>query len=259
MAIFTRDLGIDLGTANTLVYMKGRGIIIREPSVVAVRTGGGEKNKVVVAVGESAKQMIGRTPGNIVAVKPLRDGVIADFVITEAMLSDIIHRAMPKGFSFVQTRVVICVPCGVTEVEKNAVVDAARNAGAKHVVIMEEPKASAVGAGLPVNEPSGSMIVDIGGGSSEMAVLSLGGIVVSRSLRVAGNKLDEAIVNYVKKEFNLAIGERTAEDIKFTIGSAYPTGGEESSMEIRGRDLISGLPKTMTITSTRLEKRCGNA
>ena len=254
MAIFTRDLGIDLGTANTLVYMKGRGISIREPSVVAVRTGGGEKNKVVVAVGESAKQMIGRTPGNIVAVKPLRDGVIADFVITEAMLSDIIHRAMPKGFSFVQTRVVICVPCGVTEVEKNAVVDAARNAGAKHVVIMEEPKASAVGAGLPVNEPSGSMIVDIGGGSSEMAVLSLGGIVVSRSLRVAGNKLDEAIVNYVKKEFNLAIGERTAEDIKFTIGSAYPTGGEESSMEIRGRDLISGLPKTMTITSTQVRE-----
>lgn len=252
MSLFTRDLGIDLGTANTLVYMKGKGIIIREPSVVAVLNNGG-KNKEILAVGEAAKNMIGRTPGNIVAVKPLRDGVIADFEITEAMLSDIIRRAMPSRFSFARTRVVICVPCGVTEVERRAVDDAARNAGARHVVIMEEPKASAIGAGLPVNEPSGSMIVDIGGGSSEMAVLSLGGIVVSHSLRVAGNKLDEAIVSYVKKEFNLAIGERTAEEIKINIGSAYPI-GEESSMEIRGRDLISGLPKTMKLTSSHVRE-----
>jgi len=249
MGFFTRDLAIDLGTANTLVYLKGKGIIIRDPSVVAVRNVGNRKE--VLAVGETAKKMIGRTPGSIVAVKPLRDGVIADFEITEAMLKDIIQRAMPKGFSFLRTRVVICVPCGVTGVERRAVEDAARNAGARYVVIMEEPKASAIGAGLPVNEPSGSMIVDIGGGSSEMAVLSLDGIVVSRSLRVAGNKLDEAIVNYVKKEFNLAIGERTAEEIKMKIGSAYPT-GEESSMEIRGRDLISGLPKILTITSTNV-------
>lgn len=252
MSIFTRDLGIDLGTANTLVYLKGKGIIIREPSVVAVRYNG-IKNREVMAVGERAKNMIGRTPGDIVAVKPLRDGVIADFVITEAMLKDIIRRAMPRRFSFCKTRIVICVPCGVTEVEKNAVVDAARHAGARDIIIMEEPKASAIGAGLPVNEPSGSMIVDIGGGSSEMAVLSLGGIVVSRSLRVAGNKLDESIVNFVKKEFNLAIGERTAEDIKLSIGSAYPT-DNESSMEIRGRDLISGLPKTVTITSEHVRE-----
>ena len=252
MSIFTRDLGIDLGTANTLVYLKGKGIIIREPSVVAVRYNG-TKNREVMAVGERSKNMIGRTPGDIVAVKPLRDGVIADFVITEAMLKDIIRRAMPRRFSFCKTRIVICVPCGVTEVEKNAVVDAARHAGARDIIIMEEPKASAIGAGLPVNAPSGSMIVDIGGGSSEMAVLSLGGIVVSRSLRVAGNKLDESIVNFVKKEFNLAIGERTAEDIKLSIGSAYPT-DNESSMEIRGRDLISGLPKTVTITSEHVRE-----
>jgi len=251
MAFFTRDLGIDLGTANTLVYLRGRGIIIREPSVVAVRNVGNRKE--VLAVGEVAKNMIGRTPGSIVAVKPLRDGVIADFEITEAMLSDIIHRAMPRGFNFMRTRVVICVPCGVTGVERRAVEDAAKNAGARQVIIMEEPKASAIGAGLPVNEPSGSMIVDIGGGSSEMAVLSLGGIVVSHSLRIAGNKLDESIVNYVKKEFNLAIGERTAEEIKMTIGSAYPT-GEESAMEIRGRDLISGLPKILTITSAQIRE-----
>lgn len=252
MSFFYRDLGIDLGTANTLVFMKGRGIIIREPSVVAVLNNG-MRNKEILAVGEAAKNMIGRTPGNIVAVKPMRDGVIADFEITEAMLSDIIRRAMPRGLTFTRTRVVICVPCGVTEVERRAVDDAARNAGARHVVIMEEPKASAIGAGLPVNEPSGSMIVDIGGGSSEMAVLSLGGIVVSHSLRVAGNKLDESIVSYVKKEFNLAIGERTAEDIKINIGSAYPV-GEESEMEIRGRDLISGLPKTMRLTSTHVRE-----
>lgn len=252
MSFFSRDLGIDLGTANTLVYLKGKGIIIREPSVVAVRYNG-TKNREVMAVGEQAKNMIGRTPGDIVAVKPLRDGVIADFVITEAMLKDIIRRAMPRRFSFCKTRIVICVPCGVTEVEKNAVVDAARHAGAREIIIMEEPKASAIGAGLPVKEPSGSMIVDIGGGSSEMAVLSLGGIVVSRSLRVAGNKLDESIVNFVKKEFNLAIGERTAEDIKLSIGSAYPT-GNESSMDIRGRDLISGLPKTVTITSEHVRE-----
>lgn len=251
MGFFNRDLGIDLGTANTLVYLRGKGIIIREPSVVAVQQVGNRKE--VLAVGEVAKNMIGRTPGSIVAVKPLRDGVIADFDITQAMLVDIIRRAIPRGFSFLHPRVIICVPCGVTGVEKRAVKDAAKSAGARTVVIMEEPKASAIGAGLPVQEPSGSMIVDIGGGSSEMAVLSLGGIVVAHSLRIAGNKLDESIVNYVKKEFNLAIGERTAEEIKMTIGSAYPT-GEESAMEIRGRDLISGLPKTLTITSAQIRE-----
>ncbi len=251
MGFFTRDLGIDLGTANTLVYMRGKGIIIREPSVVAVKVSGSRKE--VLAVGERAKNMIGRTPGNIVAVKPLRDGVIADFDVTAAMLSDIIHRAMPRAFSLIRTRVVICVPCGVTGVERKAVEDAAKNAGASHVEIIEEPKASAIGAGLPINEPSGCMIVDIGGGSSEMAVISLGGIVVSRSLRIAGNKLDDAIMNFVKKEFNLAIGERTSEEIKVRIGSAYPT-GEEESMEIRGRDLVSGLPKTVMITSTHVRE-----
>lgn len=251
MGFFTRDLGIDLGTANTLVYMRGKGIIIREPSVVAVKVTGSRRE--VLAVGEQAKNMIGRTPGNIVAVKPLRDGVIADFDVTAAMLSDIIHRAMPHAFSLTRTRVVICVPCGVTGVERKAVEDAAKNAGASHVVIMEEPKASAIGAGLPINEPSGCMIVDIGGGSSEMAVISLGGIVVSHSLRIAGNKLDDAIMNYVKREFNLAIGERTSEDIKMKIGSAYPT-GEEKSMDVRGRDLVSGLPKTVTISSSQVRE-----
>ena len=251
MGFFTRDLGIDLGTANTLVYMRGKDIIIREPSVVAVKVTGSRRE--VLAVGEQAKNMIGRTPGNIVAVKPLRDGVIADFDVTAAMLSDIIHRAMPHAISLTRTRVVICVPCGVTGVERKAVEDAAKNAGASHVVIMEEPKASAIGAGLPINEPSGCMIVDIGGGSSEMAVISLGGIVVSHSLRIAGNKLDDAIMNYVKREFNLAIGERTSEDIKMKIGSAYPT-GEEKSMDIRGRDLVSGLPKTVTITSSQVRE-----
>lgn len=251
MGFFTRDLGIDLGTANTLVYMRGKGIIIREPSVVAVKVSGSRRE--VLAVGEAAKNMIGRTPGNIVAVKPLRDGVIADFDVTAAMLSDIIRRAMQRSFSLTRTRVVICVPCGVTGVERKAVEDAAKNAGASHVEIMEEPKASAIGAGLPIDEPSGCMIVDIGGGSSEMAVISLGGIVVSRSLRIAGNKLDDAIMNYVKKEFNLAIGERTSEEIKMRVGSAYPT-GEEKSMDIRGRDLISGLPKTVTITSGQVRE-----
>ncbi len=251
MGLFTRDLGIDLGTANTLVYLRGKGVIIREPSVVAVKTVGNRKE--VLAVGDQARNMIGRTPGNITAVRPLKDGVIADFDVTAAMLSDIIHRAMPKAFSLTRTRVIICVPCGVTGVERKAVEDAAKNAGASHVVIMEEPKASAIGAGLPVNDPSGCMIVDIGGGSSEMAVISLGGIVVSRSLRIAGNKLDEAISNYIKKEFNLAIGERTAEEIKMTIGSAYPSGKEEQ-MDIRGRDLISGLPKTITVTSQHIRE-----
>ncbi len=251
MSFFNRDLGIDLGTANTLVYMKGRGIIIREPSVVAVRVRGNRKE--VLAVGETAKNMIGRTPGDIIAVKPLRDGVIADYEITEQMLSDIIRRALPRGLSLTKTRVIICVPCGVTEVERRAVEDATREAGARFVEILPEPMASALGAGLPVNEPSGSMIVDIGGGSSEMAVISMGGIVVSRSLRMAGNKLDEAIVGYVKREFNLAIGERTAEEIKMNIGSAYPS-GEEKTMDIRGRDLISGLPKTLTITSSQVRE-----
>ncbi|HOV69472.1 MAG TPA: rod shape-determining protein [Clostridia bacterium] len=250
--LFFRDLGIDLGTANTLVYMKGKGIIIREPSVVAIRKEGNKRE--ILAVGEEAKNMIGRTPGNIIAMRPLKDGVIADFEITEAMLSHFIRKSMPRGFGLgIRTRVIICVPCGVTGVEKRAVEEAARNAGAHYVNIIEEPLASAIGAGLPVDEPSGSMIVDIGGGTSEMAILSYGGIVQATSLRVAGNAFDEAIVQYVKKEFNMAIGERTAEDIKLTIGSAFPS-GDEKTMNVRGRDLMSGLPKNVTITSAQVRE-----
>ena len=249
---FFRDLGIDLGTANTLVYMRGKGIVMREPSVVAVRREGNRRE--ILAVGDEAKSMIGRTPGNIVALRPLKDGVIADFEITEAMLAHFIRKSLPKGLSFgMRTRVVICVPCGVTSVEKKAVEEAARNAGAHYVTILEEPLASAIGAGLPVDEAAGSMIVDIGGGSSEVAVLSYGGIVQSTSLRVAGNKFDEAIAEYIKRECNLAIGDRTAEDIKIRVGSAFAS-GEDATMNVCGRDLLSGMPKTITITSAQVRE-----
>lgn len=246
MGIFTRDIGIDLGTANTLVHVKGKGIVVREPSVVAINKKSGD----ILAVGDVAKEMIGRTPGNIVAIRPMKDGVIADFDITQAMLKYFIKKALSKGIVG-KPRVVICVPSGVTEVEKRAVEEASLAAGAKEVYLIEEPMAAAIGANLPVDEPSGSMVVDIGGGTSEVAVISLGGIVTSKSLRIAGDELDEAIVHYVKKEYNLMIGERTAEEIKMTIGAAYPKPKEES-MEIRGRDLISGLPKNITITSTEV-------
>ena len=242
----TKDMGIDLGTANTLVYIKGQGIVVREPSVVAIR----DDSKDVLAVGEEAKRMIGRTPGNIVAIRPMKDGVIADFDITQSMLSYFIQKAAAKK-GVVSPRIAICVPFGVTEVEKRAIEEAARNAGAKDAFLIEEPMAAAIGAGLRIEEPEGNMVVDIGGGTSEIAIISLGGIVTAKSIRLGGDELDEAIVNYVKKEYSLMIGVRTAEDVKIKIGSAYKE-GDEIEMEIRGRDLISGLPKTMQISSSEV-------
>ncbi|NMB26872.1 MAG: rod shape-determining protein [Tissierellia bacterium] len=243
---FTKDMGIDLGTANTLVYIKGKDIVIREPSVVAIQT----NTKQVLAVGEEAKKMIGRTPGNIVAIRPLRDGVIADFDITQNMLKYFIRRATQRRSLF-QPRVVVCVPSGVTEVEKRAVEEAAIHAGARDAYLIEEPMAAAIGAGLPVQEATGSLIVDVGGGTTEVAVISLGGIVTSKSIRIGGDELDESIVNYIKKQYSLMIGERTAEDVKITIGSAN-INNKETKMNIRGRDLISGLPKTIEITSKEI-------
>lgn len=246
MGIFGRDIGIDLGTANTLVHVKGKGIVLREPSVVAIN----KKTNSILAVGEDAKSMIGRTPGDIVAIRPMKDGVIADFDVTQSMLRHFIQSTISKGM-FSKPRVVICVPSGVTEVEKRAVEEATLQAGAKEAYLIEEPMAAAIGANLPVEEPSGSMVVDIGGGTSEVAVISLGGIVTSKSLRIAGDEFDEAIVHYVKKEYNLMIGDRTAEWIKMTIGAAYPKPREES-IEIRGRDLIAGLPKNLMLTSSEI-------
>ncbi len=238
---FSRDMGIDLGTANTLIYVKNKGIVLREPSVVAINN----DTKRVLAVGLEAKQMIGRTPGNIAAIRPLRDGVIADYDMTEAMIKKFIEKISRKTFT--SPRIVVCFPSGVTAVEKRAIDEATKQAGASKVMLMEEPMAAAIGAGLPVSEPSGSMIVDIGGGTTEVAVISLGGIVTSLSLRVAGDALDQAIINYIKKEYSLMIGERTAENIKMEIGSAFPT-DNNLSMGIKGRDLISGLPKVIDIT-----------
>lgn len=241
--MFSKDIGIDLGTANTLVFMKGKGIVMREPSVVAVDI----RSEEVLAVGTQAKEMIGRTPGSIVAVRPLKDGVIADFDVTATMLKHFIRKAI-KSNSFSRPRVVVCIPSGVTEVERRAVEDAARQAGAKEVELIEEPMAAAIGAGLPVAEPTGSMVVDIGGGTAEVAIISLGDIVTSCSVRVAGDKFDESIISYVKKKYNLLIGERTAEDIKIKIGSAYPTEDMENvTMDIKGRNLVDGLPKNVTI------------
>lgn len=246
MGFFARDIGIDLGTANTLVHVKGKGIVVREPSVVAIN----RKSNSILAVGDDAKNMIGRTPGDIVAIRPMKDGVIADFDVTQSMLRYFIKKAISTGFMS-KPRVVICVPSGVTEVEKRAVEEATLQAGAKEAYLIEEPMAAAIGATLPVEEPSGSMIVDIGGGTSEVAVISLGGIVTSKSLRIAGDEFDESIVHYVKKEYNLMIGERSAEIIKMTIGAAYPKPKEEF-MEVRGRDLITGLPKNVTISSAEI-------
>lgn len=249
--MFSKDMGIDLGTANTLVYMREKGIIVNEPSVVAINV----QTKEVLAVGNEAKEMIGRTPGNIVAIRPMKDGVIADFDVTQAMLRYFINKAYVRSMFGPKPRIVICVPSGVTEVEKRAVLEAAIAAGSKDkdTYLIEEPMAASIGAGLPVAEPTGSMVVDIGGGTSEVAVISLGGIVTSTSLRVAGDALDNAIVNYIKREFNLAIGDRTAEEIKITIGSAYPLEQEEK-MEIRGRDLLSGLPKTIEVNSVHVRE-----
>ncbi len=241
--MFTRDIGVDLGTANTLVSLKGKGIIMREPSVVAYDI----RNDAVRAVGQEAKEMIGRTPGSIVAVRPLKNGVIADFDVTAAMLKRFVKQSL-KGSFFSRVRMVICIPAGVTEVESRAVDNAARQAGATDVVLVEEPMAAAVGAGLPVWEATGNMIVNIGGGTSEVAVISLGDIVTAQSIRVAGDDLDEAIINYVRRKHNLLIGERTAEQIKIEIGSAKPY-DEETSIEIKGRNQVDGLPKNVVISS----------
>lgn len=249
--MFSKDIGIDLGTANTLVYMRGKGIIIREPSVVAVDV----KMDRVRYVGQEAKDVIGRTPGSIVAVRPLKDGVIADFDMTTSMLQEFIRKALKgRAFAGSRVRVIICIPSGVTAVERRAVKEATQNAGAKRVSIIEEPMAAAIGAGLPVAEPTGSMIVDIGGGTSEVAVISLGGIVTSRSVRVAGDEFDSSIINYIKKKYNLLIGERTAENIKIAIGSAYPYNDNEPSMDIKGRNLLNGLPENITITSEEIRE-----
>ncbi|WP_446898701.1 rod shape-determining protein [Clostridium sp. LBM24168] len=250
MGLFSisRDMGIDLGTANTLIYVKGKGIVLREPSVVAINS----DVKRVMAVGNEAKDMIGRTPGNIVAIRPLKDGVIADFDVTHTMLRKFIEKVSPKS-AFTSPRIFVCFPSGVTEVEKRAIEEATKHAGARDVLLMEEPMAAAIGAGLPVNEPTGSMIVDIGGGTTEVAIISLGGIVTSKSLRIAGDELDQAIISYIKKEYNLMIGERTAENVKIELGSAYDT-GENKSMEIRGRDLVTGLPKVITINEEEIRE-----
>ena len=245
--MFSNDIGIDLGTANTLVCLKGKGIILREPSVVAVDV----RTDSVLAVGAQAKDMIGRTPDSIVAVRPLKDGVIADFKITAKMLQHFIKKSVKPGI-FSKPRVIICMPTGVIEVERKAVEDAAYQAGAKPpVVLIEEPMAAAIGAGLPVDEPVGSMVVDIGGGTSEVAVISLGDIVTACSVRVAGDRLDEAILTYIKKKYNLLIGERTAEDIKIKIGSAYPY-EDEGSLVVKGRNLLDGLPKDVTVTASEI-------
>lgn len=250
LAPFSRDMAIDLGTATTLVHVKGKGIVLNEPSVVAVDKATGR----VLSVGLEAKRMLGKTPGNIVAVRPLKDGVIADFEVTEAMLRHFIKKVHPNTFPFgVKPRVIVCVPSGVTEVERRAVFEATLSAGARSAYLIEEPVAAAIGAGLPIHEPTGNMIVDIGGGTTEVAVISLGGIVVANSLRVGGDEFDEAIMAHIKREYNVLIGERTAEEIKITIGSAYPLTQEED-VEVRGRDHLSGLPKNVIVSSEEIRQ-----
>ncbi|MBI3999431.1 MAG: rod shape-determining protein [Candidatus Omnitrophica bacterium] len=254
LGVFSNDIGIDLGTATTLVYVKGQGVVLCEPSVVAID----RNNHQVLAVGEEAKRMLGRTPGNIVAIRPMKDGVIADFDITEAMLRYFIrkvHRRKP----LVSPRVVIAVPSGITEVEKRAVKDSAERAGARSpVFLVEEPIAAAIGVGLPIHEPCGNMVVDIGGGTTEIAVISLAGIVFSKSIRIGGDECDEAIINHLKKTYNLMIGERTAEEVKIRIGSAFPL-EEETTMEVRGRDILAGLPKTITVSSEEIREALSEA
>ncbi|MEJ7730479.1 MAG: rod shape-determining protein [Polyangiaceae bacterium] len=247
--LFSNDLAIDLGTATTLIYVKGKGIVSCEPSVVAVQrdSRGGKK---VLAVGREAKEMLGRTPHNIQAVRPLRDGVIADFEITEAMLRYFIARAHNRR-TLVKPRIIICVPFGITEVEKRAVKESAEGAGAREVYLIEEPMAAAIGAGLPITEPSGNMVVDIGGGTTEVAVISLAGIVYSQSVRVGGDKMDESIMAYIKRKYNMAIGEQTAERIKITIGNAYPL-EQQLTMEVKGRDMVAGIPKTVVVNSDEI-------
>ena len=247
-SFFGRDLAVDLGTANTVVYQRGRGIVLDEPSVVAVDVVAG----AVVAVGNEAKQMIGRTPGHIVVVRPLKDGVIADFEATERMLRYFVQRVLRHRFG-PRPRMVICVPSGITAVERRAVEEAALAAGARRVHVIAEPMAAAIGTGLPVSEPAGNMIVDIGGGTTEVAVISLGGVVASMSIRTAGDEMDDAIIQYVKKEYSLLLGERTAEEIKISLGSAFP-GSDEPTAEIRGRDMVTGLPKTIVVTAAEIRR-----
>ena len=243
-----RDMAVDLGTANTLVYVRGRGIVLNEPSVVAINT----KNGAILAVGAEAKRMIGRTPGHIMAIRPLKDGVIADFDVTEKMLRYFIQAVHRRRF-LAKPRVVVCVPSGITGVEQRAVEEASIQAGARAAYISEEPMAAAIGSGLPVHEPAGNMVVDIGGGTTEVAVISLGGIVTSQSIRIGGDELDESIISYIKKEYSLMLGERTAEEIKMAIGSAFPL-PDEPHAEIRGRDLVSGLPKTIIVSAEEIRK-----
>ena len=249
---FSNDIGIDLGTANTLVYVKDKGIVLREPSVVAIST----SSRKVLAVGEEAKRMLGRTPGNIQAIRPMKDGVIADFDITEAMLRYFIRKVRSNSFHLAP-RVIIAIPSGITEVEKRAVRESATHAGAREVITIEEPMAAALGVGLPIEEPAANMIVDIGGGTTEIAIISLAGIVFTKSIRVAGDEFDTAIINYMKRAYNLLIGERTAEEIKMRIGSAYPL-EEELTMEVKGRDSVAGLPKTIHITSQEIREALGD-
>jgi rod shape-determining protein MreB len=248
LSFLSDDLAIDLGTANTLVYAKGRGIVVSEPSIVAVNRVTGK----VEAVGRDAKDMLGRTPGNIVAIRPMKDGVIADFEITEKMLSHFIHRAHNRS-TLVRPRIVIGIPSEVTQVEKRAVKDSALKAKASEVYLVDQAMAAAIGAGLPITEPSGNMVVDIGGGTTDIAVISLAGIVYSKSVRVAGNEMDESLIQYIKKKYNLLVGERSAEQIKFEIGSAFPL-DEPMTMEIKGRDLIEGIPKTLTVTDAEIRE-----
>ena len=248
VGMFSNDLGIDLGTANTLVYVKGQGIVLCEPSVVAIN----RSNNSVLAVGDEAKRMLGRTPGSILAIRPMKDGVIADFEVTEAMLRYFIKKVSDRRFAF-RPRMVIAIPSGITEVEKRAVRDSALHAGARDVFLVPEPVAAAIGVGLPIHEPAGNMIVDIGGGTTEMAVISLSDIVFSKSIRVGGDELDDAIIQHMKKTYNLMIGERTAEEIKVKMGSAYPM-DQEVTMEVRGRDLVAGLPKTVSVSSEEIRE-----
>jgi rod shape-determining protein MreB len=250
--LFSTDLAIDLGTANTLVYVKGKGIVSNEPSIVAVyRDPRG--NQKILAIGEEAKNMLGRTPGNIIAIRPMKDGVIADFEVTEQMLRHFIFKAHNRR-TFVRPRVVVCVPSGVTPVERRAVKESALSAGAREVFLIEEPMAAAIGAGLPIREATGNMILDIGGGTTEVAVISMGGIVTTNSIRVAGDKMDDAIVQYVKRRYNLFIGERTAEQVKITLGNAFPGDEDGASMEVKGRDVVSGIPKTLELTADEVKE-----
>ncbi len=250
--IFSNDLAIDLGTANTLVYVRGQGIVLNEPSIVAIH----QADHSVLAVGHEAKAMLGRTPGNILAIRPLKDGVIADFDVTEKMLHYFIAKVHRRR-TLVRPRIVIGVPSGITQVEKRAVRDSAMQAGAREVHLIEEPMAAAIGAGLPIQEPGGNMIVDIGGGTTEVAVISLSGIVYCKSVRIAGDEMDEAIIQYIRKRFNLLVGERRAEELKIKLGSAYPTGGARETVEVKGRDLVDGLPKTTVISDDEVREALG--